>query len=553
MIRYIMSYISFNSKDPNCIFSNNFNEDFVIEPDSKVGLVNFKFQPIEPVFDKTINNLGQEFSNVIRIGLSDETNDIFNIIIKDIAQEDPDEVNPTNLENHFILPEIGYQINNQIDISVEKTLGIEFKCDMNSAPQPNKVNFKFKTFPYINPKNFFILEDVTFTEVTDEYKLKTGLASINLDVDNRRKMYCPDPFTRGVGFFRMRIDNFTVPNIGNANVGFTIALVDRDPINFVNDTLQQNIVIGVNLPCLGHNYRYIDDDEYTVSAVAPANINAGGSNNDVVEIRRNGGKLQCVVYQANGVEHLLFEKTVSGIGGYIFDNASEENFFPVIFFGANDATMTLSNPRVHLSPYNIISEYEAPLQDAGIYGSVNPLIPSSAVNTSSTFSLEFTMVLDSNISLMTTTGDTKVNGSSIYRYNFASPDTTQYDTRKNLGRFLGFQTREYFINAVHAGGFSADNDWLPTFTSKMYYLQAQNLELDTYSSIGKGKKNILLPMPLYNRFSNKFITYEPNNLYMVKLKNSHAMTMRNFRFRLLDENLEPVSVVGNSHMTIVID
>jgi len=47
--------------------------------------------------------------------------------------------------------------------------------------------------------------------------------------------------------------------------------------------------------------------------------------------------------------------------------------------------------------------------------------------------------------------------------------------------------------------------------------------------------------------------YEPNNLYMVKLKNINKIPLRSFRFRLLDQNLEPVEVVGRSDLTVVID
>ncbi len=131
----------------------------------------------------------------------------------------------------------------------------------------------------------------------------------------------------------------------------------------------------------------------------------------------------------------------------------------------------------------------------------------------------------------------------IFLEKFEGSDTTELDSRKNLGRFLGFQLSEYKIQAVHSGSFSGENDFIPTFHSKMYFLECQNLELDTYTSIGGGKKNILLPMPLYNRFSNKYMTYEPNNMYMVKLKNINKIPLRSFRFRLLDQNLEPVNVV----------
>jgi len=541
-----------HSSDPQCIFSNNFNEDYVIEPNSKVGLVNFKIQPIESVFDHCINFFGQTFKNVIRIGLSQANSSInyYNVIIDKDEILKIDGENATNLENNFILDNLTKKINNTIDMTEQKAIGLEFKCDKNSAPIPNKVNFKFKTFPYIDPKNLLTLENITYTELADQYK-KNNSTSANLDTSNEERLYCADPFTRGNGFFRIRIDKFTEPNTAGQNFGFTIGLVQKNPVDF-HPTLQEDIVIGINCPHATHNYRYVTNDVYHNSAVAPSNITGGGANNDVVELRRQQGKFQAVVYQANGIEHLLFEKDVSDLNGDPFDIFTSEALYPVIFFGAGDTNLVLSTPRVHLSPYDIISVYEAPLNDSTTYGTVLPIIPSLKVNTTSTFQLIFDFVLDDDIQFVPKKGQS-TNNLAIFKGNFPLPDTVHYDPRKNFGRFLGFQLQQYNIDAVHAGGFIGDNDWIPTFTSKMYYLQAQNLELDTFSSIGKGKKNILLPMPLYNRFSNKFITYEPNNLYMVKLKNSNPMTMRNFRFRVLDENLQPISVVGSSHMTIVIE
>ena len=572
-----MSYLSFNTSDPKALFTNNFNEDFIIEEESSIGLVNLKFQPIEPVFDKTVNSSDESFKNVIRIGLSDNntTSNLFNVVVDDINTEDLSPslnlINPTNLENSFILPELAYQINNTIDMSEEKAMGLEFRVDTNSTPNANKVNFKFETFPYIDAKNLLVLEKVIYTELADQYKKNTTTSS-NLDVSNEERLYCPDPFTKGNGFFRIRIDKFTEGNTANQNFGFTIALVQKNPIDF-HATLQEDIVIGINCPHATHNYRYVTNDVYHNSTIAPANITAGGANNDVVELRRNGGAYQAVVYQAGGAEHILFEKEVSDLDGDTFDDYTHENLYPVIFFGAGDTNLILSTPRVHLTPYDVVIPYEPPLDDSATYGTVTPLRPTTKVNTISTFNIKFPMVLDSD--LQEDPNNDAVNPITHpqadvgYRYlhpprkgtanppifleKFPGNDTTDLDSRKHLGRFLGFQLPEYKIQAVHSGAFSGENDFIPTFHSKMYFLECQNLELDTYTSIGGGKKNILLPMPLYNRFSNKYMTYEPNNLYMVKLKNINKIPLRSFRFRLLDQNLKPVNVVGRSDLTVVID
>ena len=131
-------------------------------------------------------------------------------------------------------------------------------------------------------------------------------------------------------------------------------------------TLQEDIIIGINCPHATHHYRYVTNDVYHNSAIAPANITGGGANNDVVELRRNGGKYQAVVYQAGGAEHILFEKEVSDLDGDPFDDYTFENLYPVIFFGAGDTNLILSTPRVHLTPYDIVIPYEIQL--------LNPII-----------------------------------------------------------------------------------------------------------------------------------------------------------------------------------
>lgn len=572
-----MSYLSFHTNDTKGIFTNNFNEDYVIEEDSKIGLVNIKFQAIEQVFDETINSFGERYRNVIRFSVSDnEDNNTYNCVVDDLnfrktISVDPlikktvdifdNKILPTNLEYDFILKDIAYQLNNVIDMvdNQDKTIGLQVMFETNRQPNPDKVMCKFATFPYINPKDLFVLEGITFTELTDEYTYNS-ITTQNLDVNNSKRMYVPQPFTHGNGFFRIRIDKFDITNIGNTNNGFTIGLVKEDPTNW-SSTHQQDILIGINLPYNGHNYRYIHNDVYHNTLVAPQQVGDGGADNDVVSIERRRGKLRCVIYQENGTETEIFNIDLTefnplptdnppGDGTRKFENIEDEILYPVIFFGGTNNNLVLSNPRVHLDPFDSNIPYDTPLDDTATYGTVEPLIPSSKTTTVSRFTLDFEMVKEIDIDKVETTGG-DIN--DVMQSSFPKPDTTNFDVRKHLGRFLGYQNVDNEITAVNEGNFIAENIFRPTFYSKMYYLECQNLELDTYTSIGNGRKNILLPLPIYNRFDHHYITYEPNNMYMVKLKNLNKIPLRSFRFRLLDQNLEPVNVVGRSDLTVVID
>ena len=552
-----MSYLSMHTNDTKALFTNNFNEDYVIEEDSKIGLVNIKFQAIETVFDDTINNAGEKFRNVIRFKVSDDLDGIFNCVVDDIKPTnsifDENDILPTNLEYDHILKFLTYQLNNVINMEDDfsKAIGLQVKFETNRQPQPDKVMLKFGTFPYLNPKDLFLLEGITFTELTDKYTYNSATTE-NLDVNNSNRMYVPQPFTHGNGFFSVRIDKFDIANVGNTNSGFTIGLVKEDPINW-SSTLQDEILIGINLPYNGHNYRYIDEDTYHNTGVAPQQVASGGANNDVVSIERKLGKLTCVIYQENGTKTEIFSVDLNELdddGQKIYQQEDDEILYPVIFFGGTNNNLVLSNPRVHLDPFDSNIPYDTPLDDSATYGTVEPIIPSSLTDTVSRFELTFEMVRENDITKVNKTGR-DVN--RVMVNSFDKPDTSHFDVRKHLGRFLGYQSLETGLTAVHEGNFIAENIFRPTFYSKMYFLECQNLELDTYTSIGGGKKNILLPLPVYNRFDHHYITYEPNNLYMVKLKNINKIPLRSFRFRLLDENLQPINVVGRSDLTVVID
>jgi len=544
-----MSYLSFHTNDEKGLFTNNFNEDYVIEQDSKIGLVNIKFQPIEQVFDKQVNDSNEEYTHFIQFSLDD--NNFYNAQINPI-------LNTNNLQYNFILPDIGYNMNRLLDLdSSPKAIGLQWKVEDNRQPHPEKVSFKYSIFPYIYNSDLYNLNNVEINEIgNNQFITKTnGILSKNLFIDSTDRVVVGHEFTHGCGFWRVRIDKFEVPKVGEENRGFNLLLVKKDPQNYGTHINTADILLGINLPYgnhggNSHNYRYINNGVYTTTAVAPANISNAGANNDVVELNREDGKINAVVYQAGGVSHTLFSiDLVSDLG---FTNNTQETLYPVLVIGATDAEMILSNPRVHLDPFDMNIPFEVSnvqLNDQTLYGTVTPPIPNSTNGLVSKIRLNFRYVLDENINKVNLNDETN----TFLLSNFGANDQTNNDIRRSLQRFLGFQDSDNFQLGVNEGNFIADNIFRPTFYSKMYYLECQNLELDTYTSIGNGKKNILLPLPIFNRFDNHFITYEPNNIYSVKLKNINKIPLRSFRFRLLDQNLESVRLLGRSDLTVVID
>jgi hypothetical protein len=450
-------------------------------------------------------------------------------------------------------------MNNELKmIQYNKSIGFQWMIDTGSNPDSEgRVQFKFNTFPYINPKKYIKLVLITYTENTpapvvellDQYKKHNGEGADDISETCESNLIIGYPFTRGAGFFRIRIDKFICPDVAGANMGFTIALVNKDIDKqqiFITD-----IKYGINLPHVGSDYKiYHDGEIYTPTTVLnPLNISEGGANNDVVEIRRNNNKYQLVVYQA-GTTTILEEFIIDEEYPY----GTDEILYPVIMFGGTDTDLILSRPRVHLDPFISIEDSQHDelifADDELAYGTTEPLLPPSELNLVSSFKLKFNFVEEDNWGKIISNGDYYED---IYLDKFKSPDTTHYDIRKSLQRFLGFQSNSYTIPAVLSSSFVADNVFMPNFISKVYYLECQNLKLDSYTSVADGEKNILLPLAIQDNSSYHQISYEPNNLYMVNLYNTYELPMQTFRFRLLNSDLSPVSVIGRSSMTVLID
>ena len=94
-----------------------------------------------------------------------------------------------------------------------------------------------------------------------------------------------------------------------------------------------------------------------------------------------------------------------------------------------------------------------------------------------------------------------------------------------------------------------------------YLVESINLNLDSYNSMVKARnienqtngerRNILDTIPDAN-VGFGVVEYIPNELVYIDIKNSSEVNLRNVNFRILDEDMNPVPVFGQSNMTIII-
>ena len=533
-----MSYLSFNTSDKSGLFTNNFNEDFIIEEDSKISLINLKFEAIETIFDDLQEDLApnnnvipnlpdRRESNVITYSLY--TGHKTNVVISRFKSD-----NMSGIQ--FLLDTIEFQLNESLSFE-NKQIGMQWKINEgHNVNNEDKINIHYSIFPYgeINEDNFKF-EKITYSSV-DETIVSAG-ASNNFELNNSFRMFSPHNFIRGCGCLRVRIDKFDVTNINNEKRGFTIALVKSNPNTWGVKIPDSDIVAGIQLMHNASTYKYYIDGTHNSSTLNPLNVANGGANNDIVEINLANGNINLVVYQTGGISTTLLSQELSILN---ITEKSEFILYPVIFISGDSTEVVLSHPRIHLDPFEMVTNYETPYDDSTDFGSVTPPVPNQNTDCVTTNTLEFRYIKAGLNQI------TESNYTSIRQNN---PDNMFVDLR----RFLGFGNEKLTRTGVNICNFLGNKTFRPNFFSKMYYLECQNLELDTYTAFGGGKKNILLSIPLHNRFENHYMIYEPNSLYMVKLKNINKIPLRSFRFRLLNENLKPVTLAGRSDLTVVID
>ncbi len=518
-----MSYLSFNTSDKSGLFENNFNQDYVIEEDSKIGLVNLKFEVIETIFD----DLQEDESNVITYSLY--TGHKTNVVI---SKFESDNMNGTQ----FLLDGIEFKLNESLSFQ-NKQIGMQWRINEgHNINNEDKVNIHYSIFPYgkINQSNFKF-EKVTYNTANDTI-VSTGVSE-NFDVNNSFRMFSPHNFIRGCGCLRVRVDKFDVTNINNEKRGFTIALVKSNPNTWGVKIPDSDIVAGIQLMHNNSTYKYYVSGNHNSSTLNPLNVGNGGLNNDIVEINIANGKINLVVYQAGGISTTLLSQD---LGTFAITEKSEFILYPVIFLSGSATEVILSQPRIHLDPFEMVTFYDSPKNDSTGFGTVTPPVPNQNTDCVTTNTLQFRYI-KSRLNQLIESNYTNIRQSN--------PDNLFVDLR----RFLGFGNEKLTRTGVNICNFLANKTFRPNFFSKMYYLECQNLELDTFTALGGGKKNILLSIPLHNRFENHFMIYEPNSLYMVKLKNINKIPLRSFRFRLLNENLKPVTLAGRSDLTVVID
>jgi len=516
-----MSYITIHSDNEDGTVNNILQQDIIFPKQSKVALVNLNVELIESVL-KLDENV------IINISLS--SGDVTSFVVEP--------KNYTNLTYYDVQRDLTTLANRAL-IANKRNLGsyIQFYSSKDGF-----MNFLVTISPY-----YFDKDDWKFD--TDNINLSandtlSSLIDRNMDNDMGNLFQSNFNFSRGTGTFRTRIKQMSIgtstPTV-NENRGFILALVNKDLIALNNPITLSDLTFAINLPHQTKKYRYQLNNQWVETDTTPVSVTDQAPNNDVVELLLSNGKIFYNVHQANGVKKELYVRTLIDAG---IVRTNEQILRPIIILGNDIDDVELEYIRCSFDSREHDFKDTPDVEIvANRYGTVSTLIIPDKIQFRKEQTLEFEII----------------DNSSVYT--------------KSLGRFLGYPY-EKITSYIDLTGVTRTNKIIytsgkdnyerdvnieahfkfrPTFFSKMFFIEFTSQELESYNTITGGKKNILLPIALHNSFEHHIISYEPKNLYYVNLNNVDDILVRNYQFRILNENMEQVVTNGRTTLTIVVN
>lgn len=187
------------------------------------------------------------------------------------------------------------------------------------------------------------------------------------------------------------------------------------------------------------------------------------------------------------------------------------NLYPVIIFRGGEDDTILSKVQYTADPYVNINTYSLPFETL-----VTGFQPPPQSNVSTNILLRF-----GSISLATFLGFT----------NVSIPQT---------GTIKGI---EYT--------YESNNRFIISDVIDSFIFQLININLESYDSLSKQRKNILSVIPKTESINNQII-YEPNNLIFLDINNTDTLNLRNIKAQILKNDLSKLKISGVATATILI-
>ena len=485
-----MKLIRLTTTDSNAIFSNTFNEDIIIEPNSKIALhsLTTQIQTEQLIIDALNDDITFGFAGVdYTINLLHNTYD------------------KTNIDDFFL--DFTYKMNRALGYS-ESTIGRQWLASTSN----NFFTLQVRTGAIISPIS--IWQDDT-SKIFDEKNV--GITPNNkalgrdggADTSFDSFLYFKSTICKGVSTLRGRIYSNTDDEDGGFLMGYyTEQLSDETVID------PTKIKFGIQFVDEEKNYVIYQNGVQSVSTVLPIiSGNTGGENNDYLLIDSYQGKLYAKVYNQSTVPRQ------NGLEIDTLDWDHETELYPFLCFVSSKTDISdikfVCDPFYTDDKNSLISKKFIEEDDLG---GVVKLKPNKVVNS---------YLLFNDIDLARSLGFK--------------------EQRIPIDVLNPYQTSRDGFLEYKADGILAFRDVADT-----YLVETLNLNINSFDSIKKQHMNLLAVIPQFDAVKERLV-YNAVYPVFLDLNNPYRINLRELRARILKEDLTTVNNIGYSQITILID
>lgn len=494
----MVKLIRLTTNNTNGIFNNMLNTDLIIEEDSKIALCNFSSEIRQDII--SINSTNDKINCQL---VGDEGILTTNLSINTYGKN--------NYED--LLDDMTYKLNKIVSY-LSSNIGRQWLCCVNDTN--NKVEIAIK-------KGMISKPEITETSVNLKLKDVEKVVGVNTyhrlataDVlGNNSFMYYNNPISKGSGTWRARIARGT-NQAGIDPKGVIIGLIKQEnkPVDTTLDIDLSKISYGISFTTTtsGKYSKIIDGVETLTNTDVNVYADTGEeqTKNDYIDIEISNGKIHGRVYKWN-----VSTNTQQQITFFNLDY-TQEHLYPVIIFRGNE-TARMKDIVFSNDPYynEQVEEYVEKLEVGTVY--VKPTTPTN-------------------------------NRPTVGYFQFES---------NSLASYLGFSnSRIPTSGEVQIGNnyvFKADVEFTLSDLTDSYVIELLgNIQLDSYDTIDKQRRNILHTIIQPNIISQRLVYMAPYPLW-IDIKNKQKLTLRNFSCRVLKEDLTPATFSGFSQITLLIE
>jgi hypothetical protein len=468
-----MRLIRLTTKDLTGYVDADFNQDVIIEPNSKIALhsLTSQFNRFELIINAQNDKIKFSVDGDGAIRFISLPNGIWN--------------NAT-MANFFTLATV---IFNKTMEYTKRQLGRQWYI----GTAENRFTFQCMAGTIIAPPITSTMKFVKTVNVSPntDYGVGAYQRSGGTTSQHDAFMYLTSTQCKGSASFRAKYKEDIDPELS----GFILAY-RTEPVSAQTTLIEQStITYGIRLVDPTQPYKIILNGlETAITGVLPVV-------NDTLAIDTYGGNIYLRIYrEAGNVVNLLYTGTYDHI----------TNYFPVAVFVGETVMNTI----------RFTSDY--------FYNNTNP--PGEVDNT-----------LEANNNLPTL---------SLVP---ATQNFLEFDDPL-LAQELGFKQYRYpltgyntEVNSIYTG----ENGFKLRDFSESYIIEMLNLNIDSYDSQSKQHRNFLAVVPQVSQVREEVVYIAPNLIFL-DINNAFPLIMRQFKARVLKEDLSAINTYGLTQITILI-